>query len=62
MEEKRTKVGWSAPRSGGYSARSATTGTFRKKSGASSKVLKPAPPKGRGSASEPARGSKGESE
>lgn len=44
MDVKRTKEGWVAPRSGGYSARSAVTGRF---------VTKPAPPKGRGSASKP---------
>jgi hypothetical protein len=46
MTTKRTKEGWVAPRSGGYSARSAVTGRFS---------AKPVPPKGRGSASQPPR-------
>jgi hypothetical protein len=44
MEMKRTKDGWVAPRSGGYSARSAVTGHV---------ITKRVPPKGRGSASKP---------
>jgi hypothetical protein len=45
---KRTKEGWVAPRSGGYSARSAESGRY---------VAKPLPPKGRGSASQPTNAS-----
>lgn len=45
MTTKRTKEGWVAPRSGGYSARSAVTGRIVS--------AKRVPPKGRGSASQP---------
>lgn len=46
MATKRNKSTWVAPRSGGYSARSAVSGRFVK-----SKSVKPNPPTGRGSAS-----------
>jgi len=65
MPSKRSKTGWRAPRTGGYSARSATTGRFVKESSTkkhptstvherSDLAHKPAPPTSRGAASDPA--------
>lgn len=65
MSSERSKTGWSAPRTGGYSARvpskSVLTG---RSSGAgtsvTAKYTKPSPPKGRAAASKPTKSGDGQ--
>lgn len=60
MASQRSKTGWNAPKSGGYSAKVADSGRYVKTSTtgrhpqtAVTESNKPMPPKGRGAASTP---------